>query len=1201
MKNLIVGCYLLSCAAAFGSDALTRPNILVLIADDHRKDLIGKYHDIVVTPALDDLCDTGVFFNNAYATTPICAASRASIFTGLTERTHGYTFGESAVPAQFTATAYPKMLKENGYRTGFVGKFGCELSETSSERFDYYEDFWRTINKTYNGEAIPQTYYKAQKARDFIEDAHTNHAGTPWCMSVSFWDPHAFDHDLENQYYYPPEFETLYDDVTIPDARISDDATFNALPDFIKTSMCRTRWGWRYETPEKYQRMVKRHYRSITGVDKGVQMIRDKLTELGIADNTVIIYMGDNGYMINERQLAGKWLGWDECLQVPLIIYDPRDGGLRGAELDQVALNIDLAPTILELAGIDIPDMYQGKSLYPLLSGENPPWRNEFFFEHYFTANGQIPRSEGVRTDQWKYVKYPLDNFEQLYDLQADPGEVTNLAGNAAYADELALMQTASSAYVDLYSNWPPEEPELDSGYVDNTDAALAYYGTWTLVSDFSEDYNGSMHYADAAGESVEYTFNGDSIQVGVRKGASGGLCDVYLDGVLVANDVDTYASAKVGQVIIYEFALTNGAHTIKLEATGTKNPSASGSNIMFDFFRYTEGEDGFGGLDEWTHTVILDNGNTGTQNTSTWQTNATDGSLELITTDYDAIEQHAYIRSGATLAVGQEAQISLSWPLSGANNNDSFGLYVGGTAPTFNVRQDYVNIYGKAGGTVAYMHGFDGTTQYGPDPSKDAAGADTLFVARTADNLFELGFYVGATRTVVGTRSPTTANSADFVGIYADTRANGTLSGIEAFQITSIPVEPPPVVAQPSNKKIYVILFGGQSNAVGWGYHQYLLDEAHPLAQPQTDVEMYAGCGLDAMINQLLPLQSGTGSDWNNPGTMQYPALTTEPVNRFGPELSMARTVRDGIDILDSKVIVIKYGVGGTALANQWYGDGTADRSADGPVYQAFQTTVHAGIAAIQTKYPYHEVEIIGMGWVQGESDRYFASGYEAKLTTFIADVRATFATNMPFVLSRLSMNQIEENDAYYDDWQIVRAAQAAVAAADPLVVATETEGANYLGAVGFADGQIHFLSSALVQIGEDLGQALLTIATLDADGDQLPDHWEQSFTPPGSAGLGNAPDDDYDGDGITDRNEFQIGTSPVDPEDGLSLSISNAVSIQWSAKRGISYNLQHSTNLVSWSVLDTIVLETNGVAVLPLSGVVSNQAEFFRLKVDI
>lgn len=539
-------------------------------------------------------------------------------------------------------------------------------------------------------------------------------------------------------------------------------------------------------------------------------------------------------------------------------------------------------------------------------------------------------------------------------------------------------------------------------------------------------------------------------------------------------------------------------------------------------------------------------------------------------------------------------------------------GLYsYDGNATMVSISGSYTFLdwHGIAEGDGEYYGLYHGTNMTGSglyrftDPTDPENTATRLFPTQSfATNIWLDVAYDGSTFRFVRSAEGGTpgiyeyALDFDDFNLVSSSETYTNWGGLGAY---TEPAEPPPV-AQPSNKKVYVILFGGQSNAAGWGYRQYLLDEGHPLATPQDDVEMYTGSGTASVLNQLLPLQSGAGDERIKPGVKQYPAITTEPVSRFGPELSMARTVRDGIDIPDSKVVVIKYAVGGSTLYGHWKGDGTADSSSDGALYKTFQSTVHAGIATIQTNYPYHEVEVIGMGWVQGESDALNLSGanaaaYSNNLTTFIADVRATFGTNMVFALSRLSTNQ--SDNAY---WPTIRTAQAAVAAADPRVVATETDGANYLGAVGFAEGQIHFLSSALLQIGEDLGNALVSTVALDGDSDQLPDEWENGFTPPGATGLGNAPDDDYDGDGIPDRDEFRLGTSPVDSEDGLSLSITNAASIHWPAKRGVSYNIRHSSNLTSWATFDTVLSESNGGAGISIADIATNRQGFFRLEVE-
>ena len=155
------------------------------------------------------------------------------------------------------------------------------------------------------------------------------------------------------------------------------------------------------------------------------------------------------------------------------------------------------------------------------------------------------------------------------------------------------------------------------------------------------------------------------------------------------------------------------------------------------------------------------------------------------MTSAYDGIEQFSYIRSGAFLDIGEEAQLDMTNPISGSRN---IGLYVGGTAPATGVRQDYISIYGGSDQNV-FQRGFDGTSEYTNLGAASLASTDTLFIARTAANTFETGFYEGGVRTIVTTLNPSTANSADFVGIYADVRSAGTISAnISEFRIVSVP-----------------------------------------------------------------------------------------------------------------------------------------------------------------------------------------------------------------------------------------------------------------------------------------------------------------------------------------------------------------------------------------------------------------------------
>jgi hypothetical protein len=444
---------------------------------------------------------------------------------------------------------------------------------------------------------------------------------------------------------------------------------------------------------------------------------------------------------------------------------------------------------------------------------------------------------------------------------------------------------------------------------------------------------------------------------------------------------------------------------------------------------------------------------------------------------------------------------------------------------------------------------------------------------------------------------------SAGDPGVYeydADADSFTKISGLETYTNWQGLAVFDSDIAPRRNKKAYVLLFGGQSNALGWGYRQYLLDTGNPLAYPQADIDMLHGLDLVVPSDTLVPLQSGTGNTVVKDLPNNYPDLTNAPISRFGPELSFARRVRDQISVPDVRLGIVKYAIGGTSLyeATDWLPDGTDDRSADGTQYQKFQKTVWKFIAAMKNKYPTHEVEIFGMGWEHGGSDALEGHGseYETNLTLFVQDIRETFGENLPFVLSKLSPNQ-----GSVELRELVRDGQQAVADADPYVEATETLGTNYLTSVGLSEGQGHYKTPGLMQIGRDLGDALISICELDSDNDGLPDEWENSYTP-GTAGLGNSTDADYDGDGFTDLQEFQIGTDPSDPVDVLKLSCDLSNGVSWAVQDGVSYRVYQSSNLVSWTeAVGPLLFQGQTNALVTFSSFMQNNAVgFFRLTAE-
>ena len=397
-----------------------RPNLIFLMTDNQRWDALGCYgNSIIQTPNIDRLAARGLRFTNAFCTTSICAATRASILTGQYRRTHGYSFEKPPMTIAAMRKTYPAVLKNAGYRTGFVGKIGVRLNRgTAEEMFDFFrfnqasgtnQPYYR---KSPDGTIKHLTQINGDQAVDFLRSSI---AKQPFCLSVSFSAPH-----------------------------------FEQLPEFLRVSMNRQRWFRRFDTPEKYQEMMKAMYRLITGVDIQIGRILDEIRKRGVEDNTLIVFTSDNGLITGEHSITGIWLMYEPSIRLPLIIYDPRrPKASRGQVVSELALNVDYGPTLLDLAGIEIPAAMQGRSLVPLLTGNSQDWPRDFFYEHYFRPSGlktnenNIPRSEGLRSKRWKYVHYfdERPTYEQLFDLAKDPHEVNNLADNPRHYETLEAMR----------------------------------------------------------------------------------------------------------------------------------------------------------------------------------------------------------------------------------------------------------------------------------------------------------------------------------------------------------------------------------------------------------------------------------------------------------------------------------------------------------------------------------------------------------------------------------------------------------------------------------------------------------------------------------------------------------------------------------------------------------------------------------------
>lgn len=450
-----------------------RPNIIFILTDDQRFDALGHAgNELIHTPEMDRLAKEGTYFDHAMVTTPICAASRASLLSGVYERAHRFNFQTSVMRDEHMTAAYPRVLQQQGYTTGFYGKYGVRYPEEAMQ-FDAVETYDRNnaytdrrgyFYKTLKGDTVHLTRYTGQKGLDFVDQYGTGEE--PFYLALNFSAPHAHDR-AEKQYFWQKDVADLLADTTIPDPELGDDKYFEALPAPVRAGFNRLRWGWRYDTPEKYQHSVKGYYRMLSGIDLEIGKLRAKLEAKGLADNTVIILMGDNGYFLGERQLAGKWLMYDNSVRVPLIVYDPR--AAEPVESEAMALNIDVPATILDLAGADLPEYYQGQSLLPVVNGRSKTLadRDTVLIEHIWQFDN-IPPSEGVRTKDWKYFRYVDDHRdEELYYLYDDPQETKNLAGDPDYTATLTALRKKCDALIGQFSDEFSEAPgDLSVEYI---------------------------------------------------------------------------------------------------------------------------------------------------------------------------------------------------------------------------------------------------------------------------------------------------------------------------------------------------------------------------------------------------------------------------------------------------------------------------------------------------------------------------------------------------------------------------------------------------------------------------------------------------------------------------------------------------------------------------------------------------------------
>ena len=470
------------------------PHIIFLLTDDLRYDALGYMGNThIFTPNLDKLAGDGTIFPYAYHVSPICMPSRASLMTGTYLGSHQVGFNRPThrvLTEEEFQTSYPVLLKKAGYYTGFIGKFGFPVrgnQKVANQGGDPHEDalpkndFDEWMGFAHQGAYFPKeeafngydnfsgalhlNEFMGDQALTFFERAKASQK--PFCLSVSFKAPHA---------PFTPEedMRRLYDTTPIPRMANDTPQAFERLPKIVQTKSRnairyfgqgeRYEPVWHLEIDSVYQEFIKNYYGLISGVDRVVGRIRDKLDQLGLADNTIIIFTSDNGFFCGSRQLTGKALLYDESARAPLIVYDPRNKQLP-AEIPHLVSHIDIAPTILTFGGEDLPAHMPGIPLQEVMNSPQSSLREAVFGENNF-ANGlpiaseasnpqayQSMRSRFVRTSQFKYIRYyestPL--IEELWDMEQDPGETLNLVEDPAYEEVLKEMRNRLNAFEDSF------------------------------------------------------------------------------------------------------------------------------------------------------------------------------------------------------------------------------------------------------------------------------------------------------------------------------------------------------------------------------------------------------------------------------------------------------------------------------------------------------------------------------------------------------------------------------------------------------------------------------------------------------------------------------------------------------------------------------------------------------------------------------
>ena len=433
------------------------PNVLFILCDDLRPDALGCYGSKhVKTPHIDGLATDGVRFANSFCTTSLCSPSRASILTGLYAHRHGVRDNFTELPANLPH--WPGRLRESGYSTAYIGKWhmgedndaprtGFDWFATHKGQGKYYDTEW---NLNGSGAKTIPGYYTTVVTDLALEWLKQQPATKPWALCVGHKAPHSF--------YTPEEkYQHAFDAVKVPYP--SSAMKLDDKPEWIKQRL--STWHgiygplfeWRKNFPDAspeavkdFENMVHGYWGTVLSVDDSVGRMVAHLKATGQYDNTLIIFMGDNGLLEGEHGMVDKRTAHEPSLRIPLVTRGPALTG--GKVVDGQVLTIDIAPSILDICGAQPLGKCQGHSWHKLATSGDRDWRRAWFYEYNYEKQfPYTPNVRAIRTDRYKFIRYPHGDqspdrhMAELYDLASDPGELKNLATDPGQADVRAGLE----------------------------------------------------------------------------------------------------------------------------------------------------------------------------------------------------------------------------------------------------------------------------------------------------------------------------------------------------------------------------------------------------------------------------------------------------------------------------------------------------------------------------------------------------------------------------------------------------------------------------------------------------------------------------------------------------------------------------------------------------------------------------------------